>query len=81
MFRYLLNILLALSFISLAATGLLKFPELQIILGLYNYPLPWRTISYLHDWSGAVLAVLILIHLWLHRRWYAEQTKNIFTKK
>ncbi|HTW96452.1 MAG TPA: DUF4405 domain-containing protein [Candidatus Methylomirabilis sp.] len=81
MFRYILNILLMLSFISLLLTGLLKFPELQIFFGLSAYALPWRTISYLHDWSGVVLGVLIIIHLGLHWRWYVERTKNIFFHK
>ncbi len=81
MFRYCLNILMLLSFITLVFTGLMKFPELQIFLGLYNYPLPWRTISYLHDWSGVALSLLIIIHLWLNRRRYFQRTKTIFDKK
>jgi hypothetical protein len=81
MFRYILNILMGLSFLVLFITGLLKFPELQIMLGLYQYPLPWRMISYLHDWSGVVLGILILVHLWLNRRWFSARTKNIFCKK
>jgi hypothetical protein len=71
---------MGLSFISLVLTGLLKFPELQVFLGLFNYPLPWRTLSYLHDWSGVVLGALILIHLWLNRRWFAAETKKLFFK-
>jgi hypothetical protein len=81
MLRYWLNILLVLSFIVLLLTGIFKFPELQIAWQLYNYPLPWRTISFLHDWSGVVLGALIIIHLWLNRRWFVERTKSIFAKK
>jgi hypothetical protein len=81
MFRYILNILMSLSFLVLLMTGVFKFPELQLALGLYQYPLPWRTISFLHDWSGVVLGILILIHLWLNRRWFSSGTKNIFCKK
>jgi hypothetical protein len=72
---------MGLSFLSLLLTGLLKFPELQIILGLYNYPLPWRIISYVHDWSGATLGALIIVHLWLNHQWFVERTKIIFAKK
>jgi hypothetical protein len=79
--RYFLNILMLLSFISLLVTGLLKFPELQIFFKLYNHHLPWRTISYLHDWSGAVLGLLIIVHICFNRRWFFERTKNIFFKK
>lgn len=81
MFRYSLIILMLISFACLLLTGFLKFPELQILLGLYNYPLPWRIISYAHDYSGAALAVLIIIHLCLNRRWFVERTKIIFSKR
>jgi hypothetical protein len=81
MLRYFINILMLLSFVCLFFTGLLKFPELQIFFKLYNYPLPWRTISYLHDWSGAVLGVLIIIHLCFNYRWFVGQTKNFFSNK
>jgi hypothetical protein len=81
MFRYILNILMGLSFLVLFVTGLLKFPELQIMFSLYQYPLPWRMISYWHDWSGVALGVLILVHLWLNRRWFGARTKSLFMKK
>jgi hypothetical protein len=72
---------MGLSFIVVFLTGLLKFPELQIFFHLYSYHLPWATIKFLHDWSGIILGVAIIIHLWLHRRWTCGMTKKIFTKK
>jgi hypothetical protein len=72
MFLYIINILLGLSFVVLFLTGLLKFPELQ---------LPWRTINFLHNWSGMIFGLTAIIHLCLNRRWVAAMTKNYFLKK
>jgi hypothetical protein len=54
-------------FFVLAGTGIIKFPELQkYFLFIYSY-LPASKISMIHDWSGVILFVLILIHLVLKR--------------
>ena len=81
MFLYILNILLGISFAVLFLTGLLEFPELQIIFHLYSYHLPWPLIIWLHRWGGALFSLIVFIHLWLNRRWVAAMTKNYFGKK
>jgi len=81
MFLYIINILLGLSFVVLFLTGLLKFPELQLLFNLYAYHLPWRTINFLHNWSGMIFGLTAIIHLCLNRRWVAAMTKNYFLKK
>ena len=81
MFLYILNTLLGISFVVLFLTGLLEFPELQIIFRLYSYHLPWSLILFLHRWSGALFSLIIFIHLWFNRRWIATMTTNYFGKK
>jgi hypothetical protein len=54
-------------FFVLAGTGIIKFPELQkYFLFVYTYSSA-STISKIHDWSGIIFLVLILIHLVLKR--------------
>ena len=54
-------------FFVLVLTGIIKFPELQkYFLFIYNY-LPASKISMIHDWSGIILFLLIIIHLILKR--------------
>ncbi len=56
-----------LSFLVLAATGIIKFPEIQrYFLFVYTY-LPASKISMLHDWSSVLFIFLILMHLVLKR--------------
>jgi hypothetical protein len=81
MFRYCLNVLMGLSFISLFVTGVLKFPQFRLAFILHSWHLPWLVISRIHDWSGLILGVLILTHLWLNHRWFVARTKAIFQKK
>jgi cytochrome b561 len=56
-----------LSFLVLAATGIIKFPEIQrYFLFVYTW-LPASKISMLHDWSSVLFIFLILMHLVLKR--------------
>jgi len=51
----------------LAFTGIIRFPEFaRYFLFIYNY-LPASKIAVIHDWSGIILAALILVHLILKR--------------
>jgi len=40
-----------------------------------------KTLSTIHDWSGIVMVLLVLVHLILHWDWIVCETKNIFSKK
>jgi hypothetical protein len=74
--NYFVDMLLAVAFVLVAITGILKFP------GWFGYlQLPWRTLSKIHDWSGIAMAVLVLIHLILHWNWIVSMTKSIFKGK
>jgi hypothetical protein len=72
--------LLILVFLLNLATGLIKFPELQrYFLFVYNYFSAFQ-ISWLHDYSGLTLAILIIIHLIVHRRWFFNRSGDIGNK-
>ena len=78
---YWVDVGLAISFFICFFTGLIKWPGLIKIIGASAYKiLHVRNISLLHDWSGLIMGLLVLIHLILHWRWIVAVTKNIFKK-
>ena len=78
---YLLNVLLALSFLLSLITGIIKWPSLTIYFtGIYRV-IPAPIMTSIHDWSGAALTVLVFIHLVLHRKWIVTMSKKIFKRK
>jgi hypothetical protein len=74
--NYWIDFGLLISFLIVTLTGIIKFRG----LGLYSV-LGFSGISTWHDWSGIVMAVLVLVHLVLHWNWIVCETKNIFSKK
>ena len=82
MLNYWIDVGLALSFFICFVTGLIKWPNLIKIIGVSAYKvLHVRNISMLHDWSGLIMGLLVLIHLALHWKWIVSVTKSIFSKK
>jgi hypothetical protein len=72
---------LAISFFICFITGLIKWPGLIKIIGTSAYKvLSFSKISFLHDWSGLIMSLLVLVHLALHWGWIVAMTKNIFRK-
>ncbi len=79
--NYGIDIGLAISFFACFITGLMKLPGAIKIIGVSAYKsLPLRNISLLHDWSGLIMGVLVLIHLVLHWKWIVSVTKSIFKR-
>lgn len=75
-FKRFVIILMLLDFIVSAVTGLVKFPATQrYFLFAYNY-LSASMLTIIHDWSGVILLVLIIIHLIVGRK----GLKDVFTK-
>jgi hypothetical protein len=56
-----------------AITGILKLPMFHSIY----QTLPTQTLTQLHDLSGVVIIILVIIHLILHWKWIVSMTKNI----
>jgi len=81
MLNYWIDVGLFISFIICFVTGLIKWPGIIKIIGVSAYKvLHVPNISTLHDWSGLVMGILVLIHLVLHWEWIVCVTKSIFTR-
>ncbi len=79
--NYWIDIALAVSFFLCFITGIIKWPGLVKIIGPLAYrTLHVRNISMLHDWSGLVMGLLVMIHLALHWKWIVSVTKSMFNK-
>lgn len=77
---YFVDILMGISFIVSAITGIFKFPGLtKYFISIYLVITPYD-MAIIHDWSGVTMASLVLIHLILHWKWIVAMTKNIFKK-
>ena len=73
--KNLLIILLLASFFVNMVTGLIKFPELQrYFLFVYDH-ISASGLSMIHDYSGLLLIILIIIHLIVKRRWLMKLVK------
>jgi hypothetical protein len=60
------------SFIVLALTGIIKMLEIQqYLMFVYNF-IPASKVSFVHDWSGIILIVLISIHLVIKLSWFFD---------
>jgi len=83
--NYVIDFLMIISFIVTAITGLVIFFFLpsglkqggyQTFLGIIK-----TTWSAVHDWSGIIFIILIIVHFILHWNWIISMTKNIFSNK
>ena len=79
--KYIVNVGLLVSFLAVFVTGVVKFPGLLQSLGVQTKNLPWKEISRLHDWSGLVMGILVLVHLVQNWQWMTAMTKRYFGKK
>jgi cytochrome b subunit of formate dehydrogenase len=77
--KYWIDVGLAISFLIVFITGLIKWPA---FVGNFGFS---RTTLYvlmlLHDFSGLLMGILVLIHIIQHWKWIVSMTKNIFKKK
>lgn len=80
--NYFIDFLALISFIATAISGLaIKFfmpsgvrqGRLQEFLGIQKGA--W---SEIHDWSGILLIIFVIIHIILHWNWIVSMTKNMF---
>ena len=62
-FRRFVIVSMSVGFVLMAATGIVKFPELKrYFVFVYDF-MPASTISFIHNWSGIVSVVLVIIHM------------------
>ena len=79
--NYIVDVLLGISFLAVFITGIIKFPGLLRSLGVDVKEIPWKQISMLHDLSGLVMGILVLVHLVLHWNWIVCMTRKYFGRK
>jgi cytochrome b subunit of formate dehydrogenase len=79
--NYFIDIGLAITFFAVFITGILKFRELAQLFGYNTVVLPVKELSTIHDWSGLIMGILVLIHLILHWNWLKCMTKGFFKTK
>ncbi len=81
--KYFVDIGLLISFLLVVVTGIIKFGSFLRALGInLDYAnMPMKNMALIHDWSGIVMAVLVLIHLILNFDWIISTTKCFFEKK
>jgi hypothetical protein len=79
--NYFVDVGMGLTFVLAAITGIIKWPRLLPWLGISYLKLPMNAITFIHDWSGIIMALLVLIHTILHWKWLVAVTKNLFRKK
>lgn len=76
-FKYVIDTSMLAAFLLVFSTGVIKFKYLMSSIGVSYQGLPMREISMVHDWSGLMLGILILIHLSLNFKWLAHMTKKM----
>ena len=71
--NYIVNILILIAVIVVAITGLIKWPGLGLVRGQQMVQ-----ISFVHDWSGLIMAILAVLHVALNWNFMVCMTKKYF---
>ena len=74
--NYIIDIIILVVGSIVAVTGILKLPALRSVYRT----LPTKTLTQMHDISGVIIVVLVIIHLILHWKWIVCMTKSFFKK-
>ena len=77
--NYWIDVLAGISFVIVAITGLVlffKFPSGQGTGSLSLWNLTKFQWTNLHNYSGIILIIIVLLHLILHWRWIVVMTKK-----
>lgn len=77
--NYFVDALMLIAGLLCGLTGILKL-DLLLSLKLYQF-INYKSLSFVHDWSGVALVLLIILHLILHLNWIKCMTKSIFFNK
>ena len=79
--RYWIDLGLLVSGILCISTGLIKLPGIMRLFDVRQSILPVYQITLVHDGSGIVLTVLIIIHVILNGKWIVGVTHSLFREK
>jgi len=75
--RYCVDLSMGIVFLICFVTGLFKFTLLMRMLGLTGIVMPLALMSDIHDWSGVLLGIVVVVHLILNRGWILSMTKKL----
>jgi len=81
MLNYWIDMGMAVSFLLVFVTGLLKYKRLLLWLADIRVYMPTYLITEIHKYAGAAIGVFVLIHLVLHFKWIAAVTRSIAGRK
>jgi len=81
--KYIVDIGLLISGLLVIITGIIKFRSLWELLGInINYEvMNMGAYRVIHDWSGIVMTVLVIVHLILNWDWIKGTTRGFFKNK
>lgn len=74
--KYYVDVALAISFLVCFVTGVMKLPGFVRFFHRAAIDMPTDVITGLHDGTGILLGLLVLIHLFLNRRWIVSVTRR-----
>ena len=75
--RYCVDLSMGIVFLICFVTGLFKFTLLMRMLGLTGVVMPLALMSDIHDWSGVLLGIVVVVHVILNRGWILSMTKKL----
>ncbi|MBL7059125.1 DUF4405 domain-containing protein [Candidatus Pacearchaeota archaeon] len=80
---YVVDVGLLISFLAVTITGIIKFRSFWSLFGVKFVfeDAVWGIFRTIHDWSGLIMAILVLAHLILNWGWIVETTKEYFSRK
>ncbi len=75
--NYIVDMGMLIALLVCGITGIIKFPELNIIMSDSTY----LTVALLHDWAGVALVLLAVIHTILHAKWLWSTTLKMIPER
>ncbi|HII06503.1 MAG TPA: DUF4405 domain-containing protein [Methanotrichaceae archaeon] len=76
--KYFVDLGLVVSFLACFITGVVKYPGFLALIGVSPRSLPMFQMTLLHDRSGLLLGILVVLHFALNWRWVVARTKRLF---
>ncbi|MCA1916628.1 DUF4405 domain-containing protein [Methanospirillum hungatei] len=71
------SLLLLIVTVICVVTGLIKWPGLIPALGLTYRQVPVALITDIHDWSGLLMTVLVMVHIYQFRGFIRRMVRNL----
>ncbi len=78
--NYFVDLGLVVGFVVCGITGIIKWPGLLKAFEVSRASIPISNITTMHDYSGALILMLAIVHVWLHLGWMISMTKRLFKR-